>query len=64
MDVVRWAVAAGIPLPEAVAAASSVPATALGLADRGALRAGHRADLVLADRDLRVRRVLLAGRWV
>ena len=64
MDVVRWAVSVGIPLPEAVAAASSVPATTLGLADRGALRAGHRADLVLADRDLRVRRVLLAGRWV
>jgi len=32
--------------------------------ERELLAPVDRADLVLADRDLRVRRVLLAGRWV
>ena len=64
LDVVRCAVAIGIPLHEAVVAASATPASAVGLADRGDLRAGARADLLLTDRGLGLRGVLRAGRWL
>jgi alpha-D-ribose 1-methylphosphonate 5-triphosphate diphosphatase len=36
----------GMPLPEAVALVSANPADAVGLADRGGIVIGHRADLV------------------
>lgn len=66
LDVVRRCVHyAGLPLVEAVQAASLTPARVLGLdGQRGALRAGHRADLLCVDDDLRPLRVLHAGRWV
>ena len=38
-----------IPVPDAVARLTSRPAGRLGLRDRGAIRAGLRADLVLVD---------------
>ncbi|GGM02838.1 N-acetylglucosamine-6-phosphate deacetylase [Nakamurella endophytica] len=54
----------GVPLVEAVAAASTVPAGVLGVADRfGALAPGHVADLVVTDAALQVRAVMVAGRW-
>src|SRR5699024_7822056 len=50
---VRHAVQIGIPLTEAVRAATSVPAGALGVADRlGSLAPGYAADAVLLDTDL------------
>jgi N-acetylglucosamine-6-phosphate deacetylase len=61
VDVVRTAVSAGVPLVEAVRSASWVPARVLGLEDLGGLVAGRRADVVVTDADLRVRRVLRAG---
>ncbi|AEV88877.1 N-acetylglucosamine-6-phosphate deacetylase [Actinoplanes sp. SE50] len=62
MDVaVRNAVAAGLPLETAVAMSSTTPARLLGLADRGALAVGLRADVVVLDADLAPRRVLRAG---
>ena len=61
----RNTVAAGIPLEDAVAMATSTPARALGLADEtGAIEAGLRADLVVLDAELNVKRVMRAGRWV
>ena len=45
----------------ALAAASEVPARALGLADRGRLAAGLRADVVCWDADLRVVAAYVAG---
>ncbi|HEX8939901.1 MAG TPA: amidohydrolase family protein [Candidatus Limnocylindrales bacterium] len=60
---VRNLVRSGVPLPRAVAAASRVPLALLGVADRGRLAAGQRADLVELDDALRVRRVMKAGRW-
>jgi N-acetylglucosamine-6-phosphate deacetylase len=61
----RRAVAAGLSIVDAVAMASTTPARAIGLADRvGALRPGLRADLVVLDAGLRVRRVMRAGSWI
>ncbi len=53
----------GVALAAAVAAASTNPALMLGLAERGRIAPGLRADLVELDDGLRVRRVLRAGRW-
>lgn len=63
LDVVRRCVHAGIDLTDAVAAASTTPAAALGLEAVG-LAAGHRADLVVTDADLRPIRVMRGGRWI
>ncbi len=59
----RNIVASGIPIPAAVAAVSRNPLSLLGIADRGRLAVGQRADLVELDDDLRVRRVMRAGTW-
>ena len=60
---VRNMVAASIPLPAAVAAASRNPLALLGITDRGRLAAGQRADLVELDAELKVIRVMRAGAW-
>lgn len=52
----------GIPLADAVRAASANPARALGLHDRGAIAPGYVADAVVLDRELHVRAVILRGR--
>lgn len=54
--------ALGVPLLDAVAAATSVPARIAGRPDRGVLRVGGPADLVLLDGALEVSAVLVAGR--
>jgi N-acetylglucosamine-6-phosphate deacetylase len=64
LDVVRCTVRAGVPLVDAVRAASRTPADALGFRDLGRLVAGHRADLVVVDDDLRPRRVMRLGAWL
>lgn len=52
----------GMPLPAAIAAATSVPARAIGMGDRlGALRRGYAADAVLLSDALTVRRVWVDG---
>jgi N-acetylglucosamine-6-phosphate deacetylase len=56
-------VASGLPLPAAVAAASRNPLAMLGIADRGRIAVGQRADLVELGPDLAVRRVMRAGTW-
>lgn len=62
---VRYAVrVAGLPLDEVIRAATLSPATMLRLDRVGALRPGYRADLVVLDDDLQVRRVLHRGAWV
>lgn len=52
---VRRTVEAGLPLAHAVACATSHPASAVGLGDRGALAVGRRADLLHLSPDLTVR---------
>lgn len=69
-DDVAQLAALGAPLPLAIAAATGNGAAILGLADRGWLHAGLRADLLLVDGDpllapdalQRVRAVFQAGR--
>ena len=46
---VRNLAAAGVPLPDAVAAATRNPLALLGVTDRGRLAEGQRADLVELD---------------
>jgi N-acetylglucosamine-6-phosphate deacetylase len=48
-------------LQRAVALTATAPARALSLPDVGAIVAGKRADLVVLDRELRVRQVYRAG---
>lgn len=55
---------AGIPLADAIDAASTTPAALLGLSDRGRIAAGSEADLVALDADLRVEAVWVGGRQV
>ncbi|WP_369369562.1 N-acetylglucosamine-6-phosphate deacetylase [Promicromonospora sp. Populi] len=62
IDVVRHAVSAGVPLPDAVRSATAVPAGVLGLdGEVGSLEPGARADVLVTDADLRPRRVLRHG---
>jgi N-acetylglucosamine-6-phosphate deacetylase len=65
LDVVRWCVAeAGVPLVDAVTAASLSPAQALGLTGVGSLAAGQQADVVVVDDGLRLTRVMRRGSWL
>jgi N-acetylglucosamine-6-phosphate deacetylase len=57
-------VAAGVGLPEAVAAATRVPADVLGRSDLGRLEPGAAADLVWLGDDLRTRAAWVAGEQV
>jgi N-acetylglucosamine-6-phosphate deacetylase len=59
-DAVRNLVGAGIPLHDAVAAASTNPAELLGASDRGRLAIGMRGDLVVLQGSLQFRRVITA----
>ena len=63
-DAVRFAVAAaGVPLHEAVTAASAAPADLLGLPGVGRLTPGAWADVVLMTPDLQLLGVLFRGEW-
>ena len=64
-SVVRHAVAAGLPVTDVAAAASTNPARVLGLAGRtGALCPGLDADLVVCDETFGLRAVMRRGEWV
>ena len=53
---------AGVPLADALTAASTTPADVLGDRTRGRIEVGARADLVVLDRDgLDLRATLVAG---
>jgi N-acetylglucosamine-6-phosphate deacetylase len=63
--VVRHAVAAGVPVPEVAAAASTTPARVLGIGERtGALCPGLAADLVVCDEEFRLDGVMRDGQWL
>jgi len=65
LDVVSWCVqSAGVPLLDAVTAASSTPSQTLALAGVGRLEAGHLADVVVVDDELSLHAVLRRGVWL
>jgi N-acetylglucosamine-6-phosphate deacetylase len=58
-------VAAGVDLADAVRSATAVPAAVLGLGGQvGSLRRGLRADVVVVDAGLGLRKVMRAGEWL
>lgn len=61
IDAVRNIVGLGVPLEEALAAATSVPARIAGRPDLGRLAPGAPASLVVLDDELEIVRVLLEG---
>ncbi len=61
MEGLRRAVRFGIPLEDAVYAATAAPATAVGL-EAGTIAPGRRADLVLLDGDLNIKAVFIDGK--
>jgi N-acetylglucosamine-6-phosphate deacetylase len=64
-SVVRHAIAAGVPVSDVAAAASTTPARVLGIGDcSGALSPGLAADLVVCDDQFGVRAVVHRGQWL
>ena len=61
IDAVRNLHELGVPLAEALEAASGVPTRVLGLDDVGRLTPGAPADVVVVDDNLRIERVLVGG---
>ena len=62
IDLVRTMVRhVGVPLPEAVAMASSNPARQIGLARKGEIAAGNDADLIVFSPEFEVQRTFVAG---
>jgi N-acetylglucosamine-6-phosphate deacetylase len=64
-ETLRRAVSFGIPLADAIQAATINPARLLGLAEHiGSLGIGRQADLVVLDSGLQVVRVMRQGNWL
>ena len=61
LDALRNVVRFGLPLTDAVYAASTAPALAAGLTDIGSLQAGKCADLLVLDQDLNLKSVFVDG---
>jgi N-acetylglucosamine-6-phosphate deacetylase len=61
IEAVRNFHALGVPLPEAVAAATAAPAAILGLDEVGRLAPGLPADVVVLTDRLEIERVLVGG---
>ncbi|GAB3265674.1 N-acetylglucosamine-6-phosphate deacetylase [Arthrobacter pigmenti] len=65
LQVLQRTVEAGVPLADAVTAATEVPATVIGCGhDVGLLQPGYRADAVVVSADWQLRGVLRHGQWL
>ncbi|MFL6131861.1 MAG: N-acetylglucosamine-6-phosphate deacetylase [Nocardioidaceae bacterium] len=61
----RSVLSAGVPLHDALLAATATPARAIGLADQvGVIAPGNRADLLVMDDSLTLNGVLRRGDWI
>lgn len=60
---IRNVVEAGLSVERAILAATGNPLRLIGVSDRGAIRPGLRADLVVWTDDLHVQRVMANGTW-
>ena len=63
-EAVRRAVKFGVPLENAIRAATSTPARSVRLTDCGELAPGKRADIVVLDAELNVKTVFVGGERV
>ena len=61
LDALRNVVKFGLPLADAVYAASTAPADAAGLVDVGSIKVGKCADLLILDQDLNLKAVYVDG---
>lgn len=64
LDALRNVVKFGIPLKDAVYAASTAPALAAGLTDIGAIGQGKRADFLVLDQALNLKAVFVDGQRI
>ena len=64
LDALRNVVRFGLPLTDAVYAASTAPAEAARLADVGSLQVGKCADIVILDKDLNLKAVFVDGKKI
>ena len=64
LDALRNVVDFGLSLSDAVYAASTAPALAVGLDDTGSIEAGKCADLVILDKDFNLVAVFVDGEKV
>lgn len=62
LEEVRNVVSYGLPLADALYAASTVPADAVKLTDRGRIAVGCCADLLVLDKDLQLKAVFIDGK--
>jgi N-acetylglucosamine-6-phosphate deacetylase len=61
IDAVRNLHHLGVPLADAVEAATSIPARVLGLTDLGRIDVGLPADVLVIDDAVTIQRVLVGG---
>jgi N-acetylglucosamine-6-phosphate deacetylase len=61
IDAVRNLADLGIPLADAIGAATTVPAHVLGRPELGRLEIGAEADLLVLDDNLEIERVCVGG---
>ena len=61
---IKTALGAGISLPEAIKMLTEVPAEIMGLKNKGQIKCGYDADLVIFDRDINIKNVILNGNVV
>lgn len=64
-DCMRTAIGMGVPMEDAVRAATMNPAIAVGLADEcGILAEGRKADVLIADKEFRLKEVIKGGKTI
>ena len=61
---VRTCVEAGIPLAQTIRMMTETPAKIMNLSGKGALSSGYDADIVILDKELKVKEVILKGERV
>lgn len=55
---------AGVPLTDCIKMICRTPARVMGLTDRGTLEIGYRADLVLFDENIEIKKVIIEGKEI
>lgn len=64
-DCLRFAVSVGVPLEDALYAASEYPARVIGIEEEaGVIKPGRRANLILSDAELNFKAVLINGKKI